>query len=137
MALEDIVQEGIPVKLDKERHLRLLNRGYRVLATEFGSIREAISALQNITPRQDEAGITIVPEQDSVFFDSFSAWLFACLTWEDKGLTKSSLMDIMDNMSFFDLVGVRVDIWRAFSQSLPKAQVSEASEDDDPTSPTA
>lgn len=132
MALEDIAQESIPVDLDKRRNLKLLNRGYRILSMEYGSIREAIEALQSVTPHKDVDGVDVHISQDARMFDILATWIWASLVWEDKTLTKEDVVSIVDEMSFFDFVRLRTRLWLAFSQSMPN---SKRRSDKDPPNP--
>jgi len=91
--------EGIPVTLDKERHLKLTLYGARKLKQAVG-----IDLLKGFSLA--DLGV-----------EEMAAFLWACLVWEDDTLTIDSVSKMVDAG---EMVAIQTQIAQAVNQSLPE-----------------
>jgi hypothetical protein len=147
MSVEDIIQEPVPVELDKTRHMLYTNRSFRHLASKYGTVGKALDALLKITPKirikkgeLDEDGnlaennIYVPIEQDEEFYDTILNWIYAGLIGVDKTVTLECVSDIIDDMGLKELLSARPSIWFAYMRVIPKTK--KESDDSDPTKAT-
>lgn len=129
MGVEEIVQKTI----DFDGHpLLITNRSWRFLAEKYGDMGKALQAMGRITPRKDVDGKMVEITVDEDFFDVLTNWLFACMSGANKETKLYDVRDIIDEMSMVKNVALRVAIWEAVANSLPKSAKKEG-EEEDPT----
>ena len=91
--------EGIPIQLDKERHLRFTLYGARKLKQAVG-----IDVLKGFN--LGDMGV-----------EELTAFIFACLVWEDDTLTLDAVSKMIDVK---DMTAISNQIAQAVAQSLPE-----------------
>lgn len=106
MSVDDVVQDGIEIKLDKTRRLKYTLKGVRILTKKYGSVQKAVQSLQKFNGEINEELI-----------DNLSMLLFAGLVHEDPDLTQDDVENMIDLRYLNSLPAL---INTAMSDNLPQ-----------------
>jgi len=130
MGIENLIQKGVPLMLDKERHLYYNFAAFKILAQKYGAAMNAFEQLEKLVndlTRQvdsdDEASaqsemIRLTPE----FLELMVDLVYAGIVAEDPAATEESVAQIID---LDNMVLVITAVKRAAAMHLPQPKGEE------------
>jgi hypothetical protein len=114
MAIEDILQRGVKVTLDRERVLMYPMYAMAYLAEQYGSVMEAFKAFQNLVPKGKAAwGL------DGESIKLLSHFLVAGLMTEDETITFKEVQKVLDMNNMAEAVTA---VSEAMQKYLPQVK---------------
>lgn len=106
--VEEITYEGVPIKLDKVRHLKYALKSIRLIVQKYGSIQKAFEILQKCKDEIDDAAL-----------EAIAVLAHAGLVHEDRDLTQEDVENLIEFKHINQLADKMVE---AMSDSLPSIE---------------